>query len=122
MGYLNHDDTNDTEHLTPQGSSRPAAAEIRRLRRRAEHARLRGYQHLADDLVREAAALEAATFYYERAIADARAQVDDLRQTVARFWDDLADDRTLDDLADDACVVVAFWDALDRAESRLLTL
>ena len=95
---------------------------VRQLLRRAAWEFRRGQHEAADALLLEAGALEAALMQYEWAIADARQQVDDLRRDVASFWDDMADDRTLHDLADDAGVFMALVGDLNRAESRLLTL
>ena len=100
----------------------PANATVRHLLQRAAWERGRGRHEVAHALLLEAGALEAAIRQYERAIVEARGQVDDLRQAVARFWDEMADDRTLHDLADDAGVLLTLFDDLDRAQSRLLTL
>jgi hypothetical protein len=110
------------DNPTDDDRGRALWRDVRRLRDRATHARTRGHHLLANDLVREASALAAATRQHERAIADAREHLDALRLTVTRFWDNLADDRTLHDLADDAAALLALWDDLDRAESRLMTL
>ncbi len=117
--FDNHDDAG---YLTSPGQRGPAAASIRRLFERAAHARSVGQHDRADELLCEAHALDGATRQYQWAIADARRRVDDLHRTVIRFWNDLADDRTLHDLADDAGVLLALYEDLDRAESRLLTL
>ena len=120
--FADSDDRDDAEHLASQTQSRSAAAEIRRLRHRADRARSLGHEQLTDELLLEADALEAAILQYDRAIAAARELVDALRHEVASFWDALADDRTLHDLADDASVFLMLVGDLDHAESRLLTL
>ena len=95
---------------------------VRHVLYRAVRAVSLGRQEAARDLLLEADALEAALLQYERAIAEARNRVDALRHEVAGFWDALADDRTLHDLADDASVFLILVGDLDHAESRLLTL
>ncbi len=96
----------------------PSADAVQQLLHRASHARLRGHHAVADDLLREARALTAALARYQAALDDARRQVSDLANEVHTFWERVADDRTLHELADDACVLLALDDDLLRAHSR----
>ncbi len=109
-------------HLPHRLAHQSPIRAVRYVLYRAARALSLGQHDAARDLLLEADALEAAIQQYERAIAHARAQVDDLRRAVGRFWDDMADDRTLHDLADDASVFLLLVGDLDHAESRLLTL
>ena len=103
-------------------SDTTGASEVRQLLHRASAARLRGQHAVADDLRRDARALVAALAQYEAARADVRQQVSDLADEVQTFWDRVSDDRTLHELADDACVLLALCGDLDRAQERLIIL
>ena len=77
---------------------------------------------MANELLHEARALTAALTQYQQALYDAMTQLADLRREISEFWERVADDRTLHDLADDAGVLLALFEHLDRVQSRRLTL
>ena len=98
------------------------AEAVRQLLHRASYARMRGQDAVADELRLEAQALADAFTQHQQALHDAREQISELAHAVHAFWEKVADDRTLHDLADDASVLLTLYDDLDRAQSRLITL